>query len=1019
MLKNAVKGSLLATTVIAGMAFAVPAHAQVSTPQTRADQATSPAVKPATDATTTKENADDAGTIVVTGSILRRTSTETPSPVTIITTESLDQRGISTVQDGLQALASNNGPALTNSFTANGAFAGGASAVSLRGLSTNSTLVLFDGLRGAYYPLADDGARNFVDLNTIPDDIIERVEVLRDGASSSYGADAIAGVVNIITKRQFTGIQARGEAGVSSRGDAPEHRLSLTAGVGDLKDKGFNAYISGFYYDNAQLFNRDRPYPFNTDNLQNICYKGTCGPQNVVNGLDPNGNFPVGSFLGNSAGFYVRPYDAANTAPQGGRQLLGNSCLGLTTYNLTPAERADNPNAPATVCQADYTNLYGVIQPSIHRFGLSGRATVRIGDTAEAYAEVNFLQTKTAYDGAPTRLNTRAPAGIDFKPFSTGGTGVAFADGSFPLTLPVYVCAGGVGSANGLGTGCTAANGTLNPNNPFAAQGQLARVTGRFLNLIQHTETRNRAYRFAVGIKGSAFSGWDYNVEATGMHEDLQGTAVNFPRIQNVLDAIARGTINFADPSQNTTAQYAAIAPTEVTNDTSDLYQAQATVTHKLMELSGGALQLGLGAAVRYEAVNDPSGNTDVNGATQRYFVLNAFGAKGHRYVYSTYAELDAPITRYLDVNLSGRYDKYSSGQKSFSPKIGVKFTPIRELALRGTYSRGFRIPSFAEANALPTTGYVTASSGTYNDTFLAQYGCSTATFTTCPAYVRNAAIGETTVANANLKPEKSRSFTAGLIFEPRRNVSFTVDFYDIKKSQAIAAAAFGPVVAGYYAGQPTPVGYVVTPDSADPNNPNAKPVIAFVEAPFINANTIHAQGIDFGASARFRFGAIKYNTSLDASYIRRLSTSFPDGHVENYPGTLGNFNLTAGSGTPRWHGNWENTLDFGHIAITGTANYFGGYNLSAEDQTGSGTAGKCGLSDGSVPCNVKPYITFDAVAQVKIGTRYNLYLTMLNVFNRLPPLDPVTYGAHLYNPVQGGQGILGRYFKAGVKLNF
>lgn len=161
-------------------------------------------------------DAEGDQTIVVTGSILRRTDTETPSPVTTVTTENLEQRGISTVQEGLQTLASNNGPALTNSFSANGAFAAGASAVSLRGLSTNSTLVLFDGMRAAYYPLADDGTRNFVDLNTIPDDIIERVEVLRDGASSSYGADAIAGVVNVITKRQVTGVTGRAEAGTTS-----------------------------------------------------------------------------------------------------------------------------------------------------------------------------------------------------------------------------------------------------------------------------------------------------------------------------------------------------------------------------------------------------------------------------------------------------------------------------------------------------------------------------------------------------------------------------------------------------------------------------------------------------------------------------------------------------------------------------------------------------------------------------------------------------------------------------------
>jgi iron complex outermembrane receptor protein len=117
--------------------------------------------------------------------------------------------------------------------------------VSLRGLSTSSTLVLFDGLRAAYFPLADDGTRNFVDLNTIPDDIVDRVEVLRDGASSSYGADAIAGVVNIITKREFTGVSTGPPRRASPGGDAANQRLTLTIGHGDLDDNGFNAYVSG------------------------------------------------------------------------------------------------------------------------------------------------------------------------------------------------------------------------------------------------------------------------------------------------------------------------------------------------------------------------------------------------------------------------------------------------------------------------------------------------------------------------------------------------------------------------------------------------------------------------------------------------------------------------------------------------------------------------------------------------------------------------------------------------------
>jgi iron complex outermembrane receptor protein len=211
-----------------------------------------------------------------------------------------------------------------------------------------------------------------------------------------------------------------------------------------------------------------------------------------------------------------------------------------------------------------------------------------------------------------------------------------------------------------------------------------------------------------------------------------------------------------------------------------------------------------------------------------------------------------------------------------------------------------------------------------------------------------------------------------------------------------------------------------VVPDSPITPTSTALPRIAFIEGTYINANTIKASGLDFGANVRRNFGPIKWSSALDASYIINLSTSFPSGVTQQYAGTLGNFNLTAGSGTPRWRGTWQNTFDYGPLSLTGTVNYFGGYNLSAEDQTGPGTAGECGLNGGFQPCDVKAYTTLDVNAQFKFLDRFTIYGTVLNVFNKLPPLDTVTYGAYLYNPVQGGDyGIFGRYFKVGAKVEF
>jgi len=996
-------GSALQAVVLAGLGvIATPAFAQTTAPAPQTTAAPQ-------DATQDQGTGQD---IVVTGSMLATPTI--PSPVTTLTVQDLDRRGISTVQEGIQRLAANNGPALTNSFSANGAFAAGASAVSLRGLTTNSTLVLFDGMRAAYYPLADDGTRNFVDLNTIPDDIVERIEVLRDGASSTYGADAIAGVVNIITKKEVKGISARAEAGISSRGDASQYRASVTAGFGDLDENGVNAYISGFYYRQEALYNKDRPYPYNTDDFSQICNDGTCGVNGIINGDLTNGGFAI------ATPFIVRPRNPATGGAIPGvssRYQLLNGCGNLPTYTPTAAQLAlsQNAAAPASgpVCQEDLTNLYGVITPTVERFGLSARATARLGDS-EAYAQVNFLQSSSHDTYIPATIRANAPAPFYYPRYSTSSN-VAYYGNNTILQLPVYVCPRGTTAA------CTAANGALNPNNPFAAQGYSAAIAGRIPNLFEDNFSRTRAYRFAAGIHGPISDNWSYNVAATGMHMDLLRRYNGYVYIQHLLDVIADGSYNFINPSANSQATLDYLAPEARATSTSDLYQLDASVTGSLTELPGGPLQLAFGTSVRYEAVDSPSINSDFNGGTERYFRLNGFAIKGDRTVWSAYGELNAPIVDQFTVNVSGRYDRYPDGIDNFSPKAGIVFQPFdRILTLKGTYSRGFRIPSFGEANAtFPTTGYVTANVGIYTDYFLNQYGCSRATYTSCPTYVTGASYGQTSLSNPDLKPEKSESWTASMSVEPVRGVKLTAEYYNIKKTDVITTANNAPAILAYYSGLPIPAGYTVVPDAADVNNPTALPRIAFVQSGFINANTLKTSGLDFSIDVDLPVtDSIRFSTSAEASYIMKLEMEFPDGTVERYDGTLGNFNLTAGSGTPKWKGTWTSSLEFGDAyTLTGTLNYFDGYDLSAMDQ---GTDYKdCGLSDGSTPCRVSSYVTFDLNGQVKVNDKFTLYATVQNLFDNLPPIDVVTYGAHGYNPVQGGEGIYGRYFKAGVKVGF
>ena len=956
---------------------------------------------------------DQAADVVVTGTLFK--GADPITPLTTVTAADLDRRGLATTQDAIQQLSSNGGPALTNNFTANGAFAAGASAVSLRGLSTNSTLVLFDGLRAAYYPLADDGSRNFVDLNTVPDDIVDRIEVVRDGASSTYGADAIAGVVNIITKKQFKGLQARGSAGVSQRGSGPEYRASLTAGFGDLKSQGFNAYISGFYYQSTAVKNSEVGFPYNTDDHRGLTLGGQADVNSTVNGRNAAGVLQAFSLTG--ANFLVRPYDATNTTAQGNWAALNPTCAAGTQTTVTAADRAatGNATAPATLCNVDYTNTYAYVSPNIQRFGVSAKVTAQLNDSIEAYGEVNFVQNKSSYNGFPAVDIGVAPTGIFFPQFATSSNAANRAPGSVILALPVFVCPERVNCA-------TSANRRLNPNNPFAAQGFVARINGRDLSQVTYNENTSRSYRIALGANGNITDNISFDFGATAMHVDLRRLTDGYTYIQRLLDVVADGTYNFVNPSQTPQSVVDYLTPVNVTNASSDQYQIQGSLQGSLFDLPGGKAKLAVGGSVRYEAVNSPSANSDANGPTQRYYTLNAFGTTGNRTIYSAFGEVKLPILRILEVNASGRYDSYSSGQSAFSPKVAALFTPFRQLNIRGSWSRGFRIPSFAEANALPTTGYVSNNVSLFNNTYLAQYGCTTATFTACPTYIRTGSYGQTTLASPNLQPEKSRSFNVGFDFTPIKNITISLDYYNIRKTGVITQPSNAPALSAYYNNQAIPVGYTVIADAPDPNFPNARPRVAFVQSQLVNATSYQTDGLDLTISTKFDVFGITWRSVFDANYILKLEQVFADGTRERYDGTLGNFNLTSGNGTSKLHGSWQNTFEFGRdFAVTGTANYYGGYNLSATDQ-GTGY-NDCGLSSFANYCNVSAYVTFDMNATVKVADRFTIGLNVLNLFDAAPPIDPVTYGANYYNAVQGGgsagTGILGRYFKVNVTTKF
>jgi iron complex outermembrane receptor protein len=965
---------------------------------------------------------EEGNVILVTGTLFSRTDTETPSPVTVLSSETMAERGINTVAEAIQRIPANNAGTIQQGWNTGFNFASGANAPALRGLTVQSTLSIADGLRIAPYPLADDGQRNFVDLNTIPQAIVDRIEVLRDGASSTYGADAIAGVINVITKREIQGLHLNGSFGISQEGDAGEQRIDATWGYGDLNDQGFNFYVSGEYQKQDALWMRDRDYPFNTADWTNICSDSgsTCMANLNWNGITPESGF-FNAFITIPGVTMVRPYQANGTTTAGGYTFL-NQAAGCRGYEFiapgTIVAETGSTAFPQGICEVDVNHEFIMLQPEIERMGLSGRFTANVGDNAQVYAMVNWYNTKTHAQFTPLGLN-----GTPTPP----NNGAA----AYNVWLPDYVCPTGVGTISGQNTGCTAVNGTVNPYNPYANTGLRTRAFLRMPGDRGRTvDTDTHTLRGVLGVDGSFGDDWNYSASFTASEVRLERNQGNYLIPQRIADLVARGQFNFADPQANGDEVWDYIAPLNSVDSTSKLWQAQATLAKDLFELPGGPLQAAVGGLYRQESIDAPSGNPGTLGNQyDRYYSINSVGTAGSRNVWSGFFEVNAPIVESFELNFSGRYDDYSTGQSNFSPKVGAKFTPIPEIAIRGTYSQGFRIPSFNESFGLPTTGYVTR---TVNCTTYAAF---------CAAHGNNAyatgqyTLGLTQVGNPDLDPEESEAFTAGIIVEPIRNVSFTVDFWHIKVDGLITGVTSTAAAEdAYYAnnGVVNIPGITVLPGVPDPAFPGALPTLGFIQSSYTNQDSQTVSGIDFGINASFEVTPdITLRSVLDASYLAKYELKTDAGEVFRYEGTLSPCNVTSCSGAPEWRASWQNSVDFGETTLSLTAYYTDGYDTASLDF--GGIKGDCQYNadnhtstlifeDGVTPVNCVQDAQWNADfnARHTINDKFTVYLDILNVFDIDANFDPsAAYGLFGFNPAWGGPNIMGRYFRLGAKVDF
>lgn len=962
-------------------------------------------------ATSDTPEPDEGNTIIVTGSLLRRSDTSTPSPITIIGAETLQRAGVTNMADAIRQASADGAGSIGLGFTSG--FSAGGSAVSLRNLGVSSTLVLVDGLRSANFPLSDDGHNSYVDLASIPQVAVERVEVLKDGASSTYGADAIGGVVNIIMRKTFTGLEGGVESGISEKGDGQKYRMRMLAGHGDYDSQGWNIYIGGEYEKGGKVTADSRGFPFNTLDLRPIGGIDNNRADDTLTTPTPNAvvtrvtqtdlNNPLAGSVANA------------TSPAGFTSLTPLGQCPFGTFSENTATRV------GTACAHDLTREYVQILPKQERFAGVARLSFRLSDNIEGYVAGSYSNNRVDI--------TLLPRGI--RQNQAFGGSPATSTSNPGIVLPVWICPSGINCAN-LGT----PGRTLNPNNPYASAyannpaAGAARIYYLFGDVKSGSVRTNELYRVTGGLHGTIADSWKWNIEAGYSRDDLKLVQTGFANLNGLVQAINTGSYNFVNPSLNSQAVRDSVLPPVTSLSNSQEATVDASVSRSLFTLPGGDLQIAVGGQYRKEKLTNRSANPnlDVPG-------LSTAQAYGNRDVWAGYFEINAPILDTLEVNASGRYDHYSEGFGRFSPKIGAKFTPIKEIALRGTYSEGFRAPTFAEID--PRSSFSGFVGYTPNAAFRAAHPNNA-------SYTTTYSVGRGFVGNSNIQPETSRSFTVGAVFQPTRQVSLTIDYFNVKKKGLITAGPLaGDAINAYYsvAGQnfasaaaasaagcaavaAVGAGYSCNViDGADPFALNALPRLLVVNAPYVNSAYDLTTGLQFGANAQFDINDnVQFVSRLDLQGTLKFNRHLASGAVQRFAGTVGPADLSSGGGTPKWRGNWQNTLIIGKLALTATTYYVGGMKGVATDQGNLDTSCAATLYGGGEKfCKIKRFIYADVNATVDVNENFSFFGFIGNITNAKAPLYANTLYTTQPNYLASWHlpGLIGRTFRVGANFKF
>jgi iron complex outermembrane receptor protein len=895
--------------------------------------------------------------VEITGSSIKRIASEGALPIQIISAQDLKTQGITTAEqvismlnvngNGIDNLASNSDVAAGSGRGSNGL-----SAANLRGQGAASTLVLLNGRRVAAHGLNG----GVVDLSSIPMGAIDRIEVLKDGASAIYGTDAIGGVINFILKKDYRGAEIEAFTDVTQAGGGKIDRMKLLGGFGNLEEDNYNLLMSLGRSQSQMLRGDQRSFvnTFQPSRGLSVDTRGTpfataFGISTLYNALSRDNLSNTGRSTGPVApGGGTQTYNGINALDVPGGMGC-NSIDGMAAYDevlwATPAAKYG--------CAWD-TGRAAVLQQPLINTNMLAKATLKFGEH-----HVNFeyvaARAESAKSFSPNQISSSTSATSPFLNLAYPSTGASYnyVMGKLVSAFPTLAANQAAGA-------------------PIAFRWRCMPCGNREISTISDTK------RVLLSVDGPLGGGWDYRAAVSNASSDSTSVLGNgYFYGKEFAALINTGVLNpFLLPGESQTPQaLAGLAATSANGVTlyggrTTLQQMDATATGPVFKLPAGDVMVAVGMDSRTEKFGFNGNATDL--ATQARIFNAPFDsvntlATVKRDVNAVFGEVLIPVTKSLEATLAVRRDDYTGFGSTTNPKVSFRFTPVEQFLARGAYSTGFRVPTFAQQSF-----GVTVSPYSGKDLVDPQKCASLKVdplVPGCESITPDTLFG----GKSSLGPETSKQWTLGFIWEPSKSFSAGVDIWNIRKFDTIQSLSLSQLLANYK----------LFPDNfiRDANGN-----LAVIDTRWVNAGESTTSGIDINVRGGGQIADGKWTAVLDGSYLfekqSRILNNAPWG-----PSEIGVFSRTGDLGL-RWKHTLTGTYQTGNWTGTLTQLYRAGYKDAVLP----------GVANGSVVPpdwnpNVDAYITYNASLTYTGIKNVGMTVGIKNLFDQNPPFTAVYDG--------------------------